>query len=262
MTTVRRSPVKGRPLRLPGQSLSEERERIFEDKMLMPMLAAILLVAWAAMEWWRYLAQVDPSPWIATAAAAIAVAFTGWRIHRWRPHVRHLRQAMDGELVVGEYLGRLREQGYEVFHDLLGDGFNVDHVIIGPAGIFTVETKTWSKPARGEPTINFDGEHVLAAGYEPDRNPVTQAKAQAAWLRQVVEEISGRRVQVRPVVLFPGWFVRQSGSSTREVWVLEPKALKGFLAHEPAKLPPEEVRLISTNLSRYIRAGEAIRRQM
>jgi hypothetical protein len=47
----------------------------------------------------------------------------------------------------------------------VGEGFNVDHVIIGPAGAFTIETKTWSKPKRGSPTISFDGETLRAAGY-------------------------------------------------------------------------------------------------
>ena len=41
----------------------------------------------------------------------------------------------------------LRAQGYAVFHDIPGDGFNVDHALIGPAGIFAIETKTRAKPA-------------------------------------------------------------------------------------------------------------------
>ena len=40
----------------------------------------------------------------------------------------------------------------------------IDHVIIGPAGIFTIETKTWSKPVRGEARIVFDGEKLTAGG--------------------------------------------------------------------------------------------------
>jgi hypothetical protein len=121
--------------------------------------------------------------------------------------------------------------------------------------LFTIETKTWSKPARGEPRIDFDGERVVAAGYVPDRDPVVQAKAQAGWLRQVIEETARRRVFVWPVVLFPGWFVRQTEGSTRDVWVLEPKALPGFLAHVRDRLSPDDVKLIGSHLSRHIRAS-------
>jgi hypothetical protein len=58
--------------------------------------------------------------------------------------MRTLRQGIEGEKAVGQFLERLREQRYQVFHDLVGDGFNVDHVLIGPAGVFTIETKTSS----------------------------------------------------------------------------------------------------------------------
>lgn len=45
------------------------------------------------------------------------------------------------------------------------------------AGIFTVETKTFSKPARGNAKVTFDGENILVNGFRPDRDPVTQARA-------------------------------------------------------------------------------------
>jgi hypothetical protein len=90
----------------------------------------------------------------------------------------------------------------DIFHDLIGNDFNVDHVLVGPAGIFTVETKTFSKPARGNAKVTFDGENVLVNGFRPDRDPVTQARAQANWLRNLVLESTGRKVVVRSVVLF------------------------------------------------------------
>jgi hypothetical protein len=218
-------------------------------------MTAILLMVMAGYEWWRVLFTQPPSPWIMTIAALVALAYFGWQIRRWLPRMKQLRQAIEGERVVGQYLEHLRADGYQVFHDVVGEGFNLDHVVVGPAGVFTVETKTWSKPARGEPRLDFDGEKVLAAGYEPERDPVVQAKAQAAWLRQLIEDSTGRRVFVRPVVVFPGWFVKQTEGSTREVWVLEPKALPGFLAHEAPRLGAEDVKLIGYHLSRYIRAG-------
>ena len=41
--------------------------------------------------------------------------------------------------------------GFAVFHDVPGDkAFNVDHVVIGPQGVFAVETKGRGKPASRE----------------------------------------------------------------------------------------------------------------
>lgn len=155
---------------------------------------------------------------------------------------------------MGQFLERLREQGYQLFHDVTGEGFNVDHVLIGPAGVFTIETKTRSKPRRGDARVSFDGERLLVAGFEPDRNPIVQAKAQVAWLSQLLTESTGRQFAIRPVILFPGWFVEQSPDSTRELWVLEPKALPKFLEQAGSVLPMEDVKLASFHLSRFIRA--------
>ena len=244
-------------MRLPGQSLTEERDRIFEDKLVLALIIMVLLLVLAGYEWWRYLYPSRPNPWTATALAVMGVVYFAWQFSKWRPHLKSLRQAIDGERVVGQFLERLRSDGYQVFHDVIGDGFNVDHVLIGPAGVFTIETKTWSKPVRGEPRIDFDGQRLVAAGYQPDRDPIVQAKAQVSWLQRLIQETTGRQVFVKPVVVFPGWFVKQAPGSTRDIWILEPKALPGFLAHETARLSPEDVKLIGFHISRFIRVKEA-----
>lgn len=66
-----------------------------------------------------------------------------------------------------------------MFHDVVGDGFNVDHILIGPAGVFTVETKTHSKP-KGNSQIVFDGETIRIDGFEPDRDPGCRLKRKQA----------------------------------------------------------------------------------
>ena len=167
-----------------------------------------------------------------------------------------MRQGIEGEKAVGQFLERLREQGYQVFHDLVGEGFNVDHVLIGPAGVFTIETKTWSKPQRGDARIVYDGSTLTVAGREPDRDPLVQAKAQANWLRGLLFESTGRRMEVQPVVVFPGWFVEAASGAQRAVWVMEPKGLPAFLKNEPLRLPAEDVKLAAYHLARHVRGGE------
>jgi len=63
---------------------------------------------------------------------------------------------------------------------------------------------------------------------------------------------------VRPVVLFPGWFIDDSRASRKDLWVLEPKALSGFLAKEASVVAPEDVKLASYHLSRFIREQEKV----
>jgi Nuclease-related domain len=256
MSETTKSPIKDKPLRLPGQSLEEERRRLFEDKVEPPLLLALFFVLMAGLEWGRYFWKQPPYPILFTVIAALMVAFAAWRIWKTRPYVRDLRQGIEGERAVGQFLERLREDGYQVFHDVIGTGFNIDHVLIGPGGVFTVETKTWSKPARGDARIRFNGEQLLVAGREPDRDPLVQARAQAGWLKGLLMESTGQKFDVFPVVVFPGWFIEHSQGSLRNIWVLEPKALPAFLENAPQLLEPEEVKLASFHLSRFIRSSE------
>lgn len=247
-----RSPLKDKPLRNPGQSIDGQLADLGYDKILTPLLVAMMACLFAGLEWWRYLYPRPPTPKTYTVLAMLAVTYCAWRIWRIRPRMRQLKLARDGERIVGQYLERLREQGYQVFHDVIDKAFNIDHVIIGPAGIFTVETKTHSKPGRGDARVVFDGEKILVNGFELDRDPIIQAKAQTGWLKSLLAESAGRAFEVRPVVVFPGWFVEQRPGSTRKMWVLEPKALPGFLANEPRVLSDEDVKLASFHLSRFI----------
>lgn len=250
----KRSPLTAKPLRDPGQSVAELLQERLIDDVFAPVVVAIVLVVLAAVEWWRDYFATPPAPVTYTIAAAVTVIYVAHKLYRAWPELKALRLARDGEKVVGQFLERLRASGFQVFHDIVGPTFNIDHVVIGPAGVFTVETKTWSKPASGQAVIKFDGERLTAAGWKPDRDPVVQAKAQVAWLRDVLSESTGKRFRVRPMVLFPGWFIEQSPGSKREIWVLNPKAVPSFLEAEEDTLSPEDIALASSHLSRFIRS--------
>jgi len=249
-----KSPLKDPPLRLAGQSLDEEISRLIDEDAMPYVYSVALVTPLALLEWARWYWTFPPAPILYTVFALIAMAACYWKFRVMRSRLHNLRTGRDGERFVGQFLETLREDGFRVFHDLQGQESNVDHVLVGPAGIFTVETKTFSKPARGNAKVTFDGEHILVNGFRPDRDPVTQARAQANWLRNLVLESTGRKVAVRSIVLFPGWWVDPTPASLKpDVWVLEPKALPAFLAHERETLKPEDVKLMSYHISRYVR---------
>ena len=250
-----RSPLKDKPLRLPGQSLQEERDALWDDKLGPYFLMALFFVVLAGLEWCRDLMNLPPMPGLYTIAASMFLSLAAWRIFRALPKLRALRQGIAGEQAVGQFLERLHADGYRVFHDVVGPTFNVDHVLVGPAGIFTIETKTWSKPMRGDARVTADADGLLIAGQRPDRDPIVQARAQAGWIAQQIKESTGRTFTVRPVIVFPGWFIDPSAQGLPKLWVLEPKALPTFLRNEPRKMESSDVALASYHLSRMIRAG-------
>ncbi len=250
-----RSPLKDPPLRNPGQSLDEQIYDLIYDYMLWPAIFALFFLILAGLEWFRYLRTVPPSPAIYSFGAVIALAFAAHRISKALLRLSALKLGRHGEKEVGQSLEQLRERGHVVFHDIPGTEFNVDHVLIGPAGVFTVETKTYSKSLTRKSKVIFDGETILVDGHKPDRDVLGQANAQATWLSEVLRKSTGRHFHVRPVIVYPGWFVKQAGSRNKDIWVLNPKALPAFLDHEPSRLCSEDVSLVSSHLDRFIRTS-------
>jgi hypothetical protein len=191
-----------------------------------------------------------------TFLAAIAIFVTTWKAFRLRAQIRQLKLGRDGERAVGEYLEKLREKGFKVFHDLVGGNFNVDHVIIGPPGVYSIETKTLSKPTDRDARITYSDGQLKADGRVFQRDPIAQVRAGAQWIRQILAESTGKEFYVHPVLLFPGWFIEPIPRELKaEIWVLEPKALAKYLENEPPLLSLEDLHLASYHLSRYVRSS-------
>lgn len=244
VSSSRKEPLSSEPLPEPGQSLRGE----ILDRFLTPILlwpfAALLVATIAVVEWAHWLGAASrPVPM--TLAAMMLAAFATWR---WRRAVREVEPwkfGLRGERRIGQLLqAELIPLGYVVIHDICFEKWNVDHAVIGPGGVFAIEVKTRTKPARGGGRIAYDGQTVLVNGYKPDRDPIAQARAGAADIRRVLKSTTGQLVPVRPVVLFPEWYVEKQPRGV-ETWVLNEKVFVSFVEHEAASLDPAEVRLLN-----------------
>lgn len=254
----KRSPLREPPLPSPGEWLERERERELSEGAMPWVVFAVMAVVLAGVEWSRYFTGSPPRPYVFTLVAAGAVSLSFFRVRKRIPYLRQLYRGAEGEKVVGQMLEGLRKDGYQVLHDVPGEGFNVDHVIVGPAGVFVIETKTISKPVRGDVRVSYDGKRVLVNGFKPDRDPIAQANAAAGYVRGLISKSTGRKTQVRPVVLYPGWFVERQPKGA-DVWVLNPKSLESFLKHEDEVLNPEDVqhyyRILEINVRAAMKHG-------
>lgn len=251
-----KSPIKFLPPRAPGQSLDEEIQRKDEIGLIWS-LAIGMCVALTAYEWWRWYANPPPSPIGVSLLGLVVSGIAAYKLKRIFERRRALVLGRDGERSVAHYLERFRTKGFFVFHDVPQTDANIDHVLIGTRGLYTIETKTLSKPVRGECRITISKEWVFVNGRKLDRDPVKQAKAQAKWLHELLAESEFKQF-VRPVVAFPGWFVEPHDRQALGVWVLEPKALDSFIESEPEVLSHDQVRAMASVLSNYIRSKSTL----
>jgi hypothetical protein len=74
-------------------------------------------------------------------------ALVGWRL-RFRPteQARAWQRGAHGERRTARLLNRLTRDGYVVLHDLAvpDSPANVDHLVIGPSGVFVIDSKQWT----------------------------------------------------------------------------------------------------------------------
>ncbi len=251
-----KSPLKDKPLPNPGESLDRQIDDVIYDEVVTYYVLALVVVLLAIMEWWKWYSGAPPSPGGFALCAFGFLIYSGFRVLRARKKVKSLKLGRDGERAVGQFLERLREDGAKIFHDFPGEKFNLDHIIVHSSGVYAIETKTYSKPDRGKAIVVYNGKSITSHGRIPEEGPIVQSKAAAGWLSEIIKESTGRRVPVRPVVVFPGWYVQSTAEAkSSDVWVLNPKALPAFIANSQAQLEPEDQRLVSYHLSRYLRTA-------
>jgi hypothetical protein len=131
---------------------------------------------------------------------------------------RHDRGAA-GEEHVGALLAGLRE-GWEALHDVsLGRG-NVDHIVLGPGGVFTIETKSNPGPVRVG---------SLHGG----------ALAQAQAERRLVERVTG--VHVEPLLVYSRAWVDRPLTRRRGVRVVPAGMLLAYVSRQPERLTGADV---------------------
>lgn len=100
----------------------------------------------------------------------------------------------EAEQSTSESLKVLRRRGWHVFDAVEFDRFDVDHVLVGPGGVFALETKRSSVPV----TVHNDG---LAGFYRGD--PAQQARVGAEKIRRLLKSYK-IDIAVRPVVVVWG----------------------------------------------------------
>lgn len=173
------------------------------------------------------------------------------------------RLGLLGEQVVGQILDRHSSETIRVFHDLevIEPGkkpWNIDHVVLTPAGVFAIETKTRRKPKDTAPDaqqghrITFDGQQLIfPAPMQPDRHGLDQAQSNANWLADKLTALNGAPIPVTPVLVFPGWWIDAKGKGP--VTVLNPKLLPGFFAGRQPVLSNAQFRALTAQLDERCR---------
>jgi hypothetical protein len=133
----------------------------------------------------------------------------------------------EGERKVGAILEGLAPDWHVLHGVYLGHG-DIDHVLVGPGGTFTIETK--SNP-----------------GHIPVEDIYPQMLSQAYAESKLLAKVSG--LDVRPLLVFSEAYLVGSVPAHRDgVTVLPARMLADFMARRRPQLDPAEVTVIAERL--------------
>lgn len=148
-------------------------------------------------------------------------------------HERRSTRGANGELVNGWWLGRLPD-GWRVLSDVpLGDpGAHIDHLVIGPRGVFTITTKDLTGK------VWVGSKSILHNRRRTDF--LSKAAAEARLASRLLSTAVGRPVEVRGVIaiLCDDWTVKQRPA---DVYVDATRGVKDWMLRQPAILRAQEV---------------------
>ncbi|MGH3344038.1 MAG: nuclease-related domain-containing protein [Carbonactinosporaceae bacterium] len=176
------------------------------------------------------------------AAAVVNVIFTPQS-----PNVGWQHGAANGP-AAPRLLRRLERQGWVVLHGIP----SIDHVAVGPPGVFVIDTKRWmSHNAR----LLFDGK-TLWYGSRPQTKALTATRQRAELVARVLElEDTDSAAYPEAIVAVhghpvPGGIVESAG-----VMVLNTRRLRGHLTTRPPRFRASQVHAIARQIAERLPAG-------
>ena len=152
---------------------------------------------------------------LAAMIASIIISICGFR--SYFQSLSNHSLGLRGEWLVAETLSYLLKDGFRVYHDFplkdLAKGANIDHVVIGPTGVFAVETKMRRKHrkiqgSRESHQVEYDGHTLKYPSFE-DNHGIQQALANAKYLQEFIRKETDLAIPVQPILVLPGWYVIQ-----------------------------------------------------
>ncbi len=162
--------------------------------------------------------------------AMIAATFVVDRVAS--PIVDRWQRGAVGEEHVGRIIDGLRARGWLAIHDASTGRGNIDHILLGPAGLFTIETKSH------------------AGRIDPDRideGMLSQAYAEG----KAVEELTG--LAVEPLLVFSrAYLTRRAVTHRRGVTVLPARMLPRFLDSLPQGIPAARIVAVHKSLAKAL----------
>ncbi len=212
-------------------SLRHEIDLLTEQQKLPILLIMVAFWIVCAVEWTQRFIGAIPDPRFWTLLSLVITTYGGFQVFRLHRSRNLMPSGRSAEKNVQSVLQQIRGKGFVDFHNLQGHGRNIDHVVIGPSGIYAIETKIRS----GSGTIEYrSDDELIFAGRIRDGLPLRHARGSADAIQFRLNAKGQDNYPVKPLVVFVGnWEInRHHGNLEVDVTTLD-KLVEYFDLQKP-----------------------------
>jgi Nuclease-related domain len=228
-----------------GNSARQRYRRGLKSWRRSPTVKRVRLIVWPLISASILLAPWLPSPW-AWTDGFVAGALAGlWLWLRDDPpeYIARWQRGAEGERETARALLEL-PAGWHVRHDVDAGYGNRDHVVVGPAGVFLLDSKNLGG------TVTLLGSSlVVERRLDADASYQVQIerslRAQAAGVSAELALSSGLKPWVQPVAVIWGAFSQRAVEHDGVAYV-HGDELTTWLRDRPVRLAPEETATLVT----------------
>ena len=147
-----------------------------------------------------------------------------FRIDQYERDRMNWRRGAFGERLIDGILAEKLPDSYYVINNVETVTGDIDHVVIGPTGVFAIDTKNW----RGCITAACDGE-LLLNGNRSSKPEVGNLLRRTMLVREKIIRATQSSIYLQPLMVFPKARVEASFGSTRKVHCLTDEKLASYI---------------------------------
>ena len=132
----------------------------------------------------------------------IGAIYAAYRLLRTVVATRQIKLLCDANIAVGHQLQRFSADIGRVFHDIATSAGAVDHVLVGPGGLYAINVIARRPRKNGDVRLE---KHALVFLPGETRISIVDINARNSRLEKRFTRALGHRVRVRSVLAVPGW---------------------------------------------------------
>jgi len=159
-------------------------------------------------------------------------------------HVTSWQAGAEGELETSKLLAALEDRDFEVLHDLRipGSRANIDHVVVGPTGVWVIETKS----VKG--SVRVRGRDLFVGGRRKTEY-IDEVTREADAVATALDGVPVNRV----ICVHRGDFPLFTRPSLAGVPIVPPSRLVSLIEGRPPLLTNDDVRRLAKQLRHRLR---------